>query len=79
MGYKLKQTTMKRTPVTSGIIESIGYDEPSKTMQVKFIKGGFPYEYYNISTAEYRQIIDSTSVGATLKQVVQGKRYKKVT
>lgn len=70
---------MKLTPVKSSSVESIGYHEPSKTLRVKFLKGPFPYEYYNVSTKEYESLMNSSSIGSTLKEVVQGKRFTKVS
>lgn len=73
----LKTATMKRKEVESSIIESIGYNEEKKIMQVMFIRGDIAYNYYNISIDEYNSIMNSQSIGSRLKEVVVGKRYNK--
>jgi hypothetical protein len=56
---------MNRDPVASSTIVSIGYDEPSQTLEVEF-KGGTVYQYYNVSQALYDQLAASGSKGQFL-------------
>lgn len=56
---------MQREYVASSNIESVGYDEPSQTLEVGFI-GGAVYQYYNITLNLYEEMIKSPSKGRFL-------------
>lgn len=38
---------MDRTPVTSSMIGSIGYDPSTGTLEIEFIKGGAIWQYFD--------------------------------
>lgn len=59
---------MKRTPVTSSQVESIGYDESTKKLQVEFkpFKKDAPnavYEYSNVPKELHNAIFAAESIG----------------
>jgi len=69
---------MKRTPVDSSNIASIGYDENSQTLEVAFLNGGV-YQYFDVSKREYDGMMSANSHGQYLAQNIKGKyRYSKV-
>lgn len=56
---------MIRDPVGSSTIASIGYDEPTQTLEVEF-HGGATYQYYNVSEETYNRLMQAPSKGQFL-------------
>lgn len=61
---------MERINVASTNIASIGYDEPTQTLEVEF-HGGAVYQYYNVPTAMYEQIMQQSSKGSFLNSYIK--------
>lgn len=53
---------MNRITVTSSNIRSIGYDEPSQTLEVEFNNGGL-YSYPNFPKETYDEFMAASSHG----------------
>ena len=53
---------MKRDPVSSSNIVSVGYDAPSETLEVEFMSGSV-YQYYNVPQSIYDAFIAAPSAG----------------
>lgn len=53
---------MKMTPVKSSNIESVGYDDITKRLDVKF-KGGKTFCYADVTRDEHAQLMAADSVG----------------
>lgn len=70
---------MKRSPVNSSNVLSVGYDTTTSTMEVEF-KNGEVYQYYEVPERIYQNLINAASVGKYLDQNVKkrGYRYKKM-
>ena len=69
---------MKRQPVTSSNIASIGYDETSQTLEIEFLNGGV-YQYFDVPNNIYVGIMGADSHGQYLAQNIKGYyRYSKV-
>ena len=56
---------MNREPVASSNVASIGYDEPSQTLEVEFTSGAI-YQYYNVTQALFEQLMQAGSKGQFL-------------
>ena len=56
---------MERELVPSSNIVSIGYDEPSQTLEIEF-HTGVVYQYYNVSQSIYEQLMTAPSKGQFL-------------
>jgi hypothetical protein len=56
---------MNRDPIASSNIASVGYDEPSQTLEVEFTNG-IVYQYYNVGSALYEQFMRAPSKGQFL-------------
>lgn len=52
---------MKRSPVQSSNIKSIGYDSDRKTLELEFVNGGV-YQYFEITEDIYQSIVSSASI-----------------
>lgn len=69
---------MNREPVASSTIVSIGYDDPSQTLEVEF-KSGAIYQYYNVTQALAEQLMQSSSKGQFLAyQIKNAYPYSRV-
>jgi hypothetical protein len=56
---------MMRDSVTSTTVASIGYDEPTQTLEVEFNTGSV-YQYYNVTAFLYEQLMQAPSKGQFL-------------
>ena len=83
---------MKRTPVESSDVKSIGFyayfdidtdgykfDMPSGTLEVEFHRNGI-YTYFDVTEADYNAVVHSESIGKALHAIVTkgGYAYSKV-
>lgn len=62
---------MYRYPVSSSNIASIGYDESSRTLEIEFLNGSI-YQYYDVPDTIYQELMQATSHGQYLSQVIKG-------
>jgi len=53
---------VKRLPVDSSSIRSIGYDENSQILEVEFIDNQI-YQYVNFPKREYSNLMNAESIG----------------
>ena len=58
------------TPVVSSIIDLVGYDAGTKTLEIRFIETGFSYEYYNVPPMVYEELMESDSKGIYLRNCI---------
>ena len=70
---------IKHHPIVSSNIESAGYDDSTKTLEVKFKSGGI-YRYPGVPRIIYEGIFKAESPGGFVQRwIVRGKYdYKKV-
>jgi hypothetical protein len=61
---------VNRDPVASSNLASVGYDEPSQTLEVEFANGTI-YQYYNVGRALYDQFMQSPSKGQFLNAYIR--------
>ncbi len=57
---------MKMTPVVSSMVHSVGYDEDTMEMQIKF-KNGKTYAYDNVDPDDADELINASSVGTAMQ------------
>ncbi len=72
---------MKRTPVNSSAIKSVGYDEENKIIEVEILGTGEVYQYKNVSLEEYIEFKEEPSLGTYYNKVFKGRHphYRKVS
>ena len=63
---------MKRTPVKSSNIASVGYDSASRTLEVEFISGGV-YKYSSVAPATALAFRKSKSKGQYFASFIKNK------
>ena len=69
---------MRRERVTSSNIAEIGYDEPSRTLEVMFNNGRI-YQYFEVPQQVYRELVGGGSIGKYLNAHIKGTyRYARV-
>lgn len=75
---KTSERTIKLNPVVSSNVNSIGYDEASKTLSVLF-KNNTLYAYENVPHSVYLQLGAAPSIGKFLNENIKPNySYKKV-
>ncbi|MBD0256638.1 MAG: KTSC domain-containing protein [Cytophagales bacterium] len=61
---------MKRTPVHSSMIASVGYDAQEKILEVEFVHNGLIYEYFDVPVMEYHNLMKAASKGNYLQKCI---------
>lgn len=61
---------MNRGYVASSNLRSVGYDEPSETLEIEFLSGGI-YRYFNVPVNLYRKLMQASSKGRFLHQYIK--------
>jgi hypothetical protein len=64
---------MEMVPVVSSNLESIGYDEPSQVLQVKFKGTGKTYSYTGVTPAAHKGLMAARSKGSHFATTIRGK------
>lgn len=59
-----------RSAVSSSNVVSVGYDEPSQTLEVEFL-GGAVYQYYNVGEAIFEEFMKAPSKGQFLNVYIR--------
>ncbi len=65
---------MRREPVDSHALRSVGYDRDTKTLELEFISGAV-YRYFELSEFTYRALMRAGSKGRFFVSSIDG-RYK---
>lgn len=66
---------MNRQPVNSTRISSVGWE--NNILEVGFPNGAV-YQYYDVSECEYRNFLNSPSLGSALKGIEQCHNYRRI-
>lgn len=61
---------MKRQPVQSSNLKSVGYATDSKELHVEF-KGGKVFKYLNVSEETHKEMLESKSIGSYFARKVR--------
>jgi len=63
---------MRRSPVSSSAISSVGYDRKAKTLELEFSSGGV-YDYYEVPPKIYAELMSAESKGRFISVRIRGK------
>lgn len=75
---KKNELKIKRSPVNSSNIVSVGYDEKSKTLDVEFYSGTM-YRYTDVPPIIHERMVSTDSVGSFFARFVKKAfPYKKI-
>lgn len=71
---------MKREPVKSSAIKSIGYDEDKQVVEVEILETEKIYKYFKVPLEDYLALIEAKSIGKYYNKVFKPKfiDYKEV-
>jgi hypothetical protein len=58
-------------PVASSNVQSIGYDENTETLYIRFLNGSL-YIYKNVPIMVYEQLLGAPSVGSYMHRNIKG-------
>lgn len=64
---------MERTPVSSSMIRSFGYDADTTSLEIEFIKGGSVWLYSEFPPEQYEAMQGAESVGKFFLSQIKGK------
>jgi hypothetical protein len=65
---------MIRTPVSSSVLRSVGYDETNGTLEVEFLHGGI-YEYASVPVSRYSGLMRASSKGEYFDEYIKKPGY----
>lgn len=66
---------MKREPVESSNIRSIGHDPVTKTLEVEFLNGNV-YQYHDVDADKHSALMKADSVGGHFNAHIKGGGHK---
>jgi hypothetical protein len=64
---------MKRQPVQSSALESVGYDPKKKILELEFRDSGGVWQYFKLPSAVYNKFIHAHSLGNYFVTRIKGK------
>lgn len=67
------EKNMKREPVDSTALKSVGYNEDKHLLEVEILESGRIYQYKNVSLEEYMDFMDAKSLGEYYNRVIREK------
>lgn len=75
----MEGVAMKRRPVTSSAIASVGYDDEARVLEVEFTSAEV-YRYFDVDPDEVDELMSAESRGAFLNEQIKPRhRYEHVT
>jgi hypothetical protein len=75
-----KKITMKREPVESTAIKSVGYNEDKHLLEVEILETGRIYQYKDVPVEEYLDFMDAKSLGEYYNRVIKDHyKYRELT
>ena len=67
---------MKREPIESDVIASIGYDPVWKVLEIEFRQTRDIYDYFDVPPAEHTAFLAAESKGAYLNTIFKSRNYR---
>lgn len=68
---------MKREPVKSSSIKSVGYENRSKILEIEFCRGRV-YRYFDVPWQVYSELMASESKGTFVNKIIKSFRCEEV-
>jgi hypothetical protein len=70
-----KEDTMERTPVKSSNVDSVGYDETNRVLEIGFKSGGI-YQYSGVEPQTHLDLMGAESIGKFVNQNIVRAGFK---
>ena len=67
----------KMFPVTSSNVESLGYDDATRELHVRF-KGGGHYVYADVPSGSFENVLAAKSIGAAIHSIKAKHKARKL-
>jgi hypothetical protein len=67
---------MRRLPVDSSSIATMGYDPEERILELEFRQTGEVYQYFDVPPEEYRAFLQAESKGTYLNQKFKRRGYR---
>ena len=67
---------MRRIPVDSVSIASVGYDSKKRELQIEFRQSGEIYVYFEVPPEEHKALLAAESKGNYLNRVFKQRNYR---
>jgi hypothetical protein len=64
---------MRRQPVKSSALQSIGYDAENHILELEFRDNGGVWQYFNFKPAAYKKFMNAESLGNFFVTRIKGK------
>lgn len=64
--------SMRRQPVESTLIKSVGYDPEEQTLELEFVPSGRVYDYFEVPEEIYRELLEAPSLGHYFNEAIKG-------
>lgn len=69
---------MKRAPVISSSIRSVGYAPEERVLEIEFVGGGV-YRYLDVPSEVHEALLEAESKGTFVNRAIKGRyRYQRV-
>jgi hypothetical protein len=65
---------MKRVPVSSSCLKSVGHDAQRRVLELEFTNQGL-YQYLNVPAEEHQALLDAESLGTYFNEEIKN-RYR---
>jgi hypothetical protein len=62
--------TLKRVPVSSSSVRSVGYDPERFILEIEFCSGGV-YQYLQVPAAAHRLLLQAASIGEYVNSIIK--------
>lgn len=69
---------MRRKPVESSVIASMGYDPERCELEIEYRATGDVYKYFDVTLEEYETFLAAESKGKYLNKVFKSREYRYV-
>jgi hypothetical protein len=63
---------IRRTPVTSSVLRTVGYDAATAVLEIEFVSGDV-YRYFAVPPSVHRALMDAESPGAYFNRRISDK------
>jgi KTSC domain len=66
---------MRRRPVQSSNLASVGYDSRRRVLEVEFLESGLVYQYSGVPKSAYEELMSAASLGRYFNKFIRDGGY----
>lgn len=68
---------MKRHPVSSSLLETVGYDPETETLEIE-LENGCVYQYRDVTESTYNELLEADSIGRYFNRYIRNLSYTRI-